>query len=274
MAKRAAQRRNATPDEIVIANPGDLTSTNRLWYFEFGPYTGTHVYVWADGEEAAFEIAVEWLDDEAPGFLVNLTEKDLREAAEDEGIEWQPSWPDFDDRKFQKVVEAAEADLTMIGHTTLKHGQYIRSDDWRFSEVTDDADRDEIAVQSFEDDGADMLNIDYQSEGPDKKDPTNALRVERNGGYVDISEWTDMYAATGEPADEGDVLRQDARVDLYELLDPTGKHRGIYSGDAKAGLGEILLLEPRDQEKAVVAAAISWMAYHGGEESHVSYVGE
>jgi len=40
-----------------------------------------------------------------------------------------------DERLWEKVREAAEADLTVIGHTTLQHGQFIPSWEWTVSEV-------------------------------------------------------------------------------------------------------------------------------------------
>jgi len=107
----------------------------RMWFGE--GYSAQDVYVWAEHFEDAFEELVEWMDEHAPGFLRDVTEKDLREAAEDEGIEWQEDWPDWEDRKFEKVVEAAESGLTLIGHTTLKHGQYVVSHEWGGDEVTD-----------------------------------------------------------------------------------------------------------------------------------------
>lgn len=274
MGTRRKHVRNSD-EPIPIANPGDLASSKTLWLFTFGAYGETSLWVWSDEQESAFEIAVEWLDDHAPGHLVSLTEDDLKAAASDLGIEWDESWPDYDDAAFQEVVESAEADLTMIGHTTLTHGQYVASHEWTMGEVLNDEFRADAAVESFEEDGADMLNIDHRAEGPEKDEPTNGLHVERNGGYIDITEWTDMYAATGEPEHEGDVLRQDARVDIYELLDPKGKHRGTYSGDRDApGLGEVLLMDDSEQEDAVVAASIAYLGYFGGEETHVSYVGE
>lgn len=263
-----------TNEETPIANPGDLDSDKTLYEFQFGVYADTKVYVWADNDEDAFEIAVEWADDHAKGVFTTITEADLKEAAEDEDIEWQDHWPDWDDPEFEKVVQAAEADLTAIGHTQLKSGTHIVSYEWHFHEVTDHDEIADVAVESFEEDGSDMLNIDYHKEGPDEDEPTSGLKVERNGGYIDITEWTDVYDATGEPESEGDILRQDARVDIYELLDPASKHRGTYSGDKQNALGDILLMNDREQEKAVVAAAISYLAYFGGEESHVSYIGE
>jgi len=131
-------------DEIPIANASDLSFESGLYLLTFGAYGTTKVFVWADSVEVAFEVAAEWLDDNAPGHLVSIDEEELKAAAKDLGIPWNPKWigPDGnDDRDFQKVIEHAEADLTQIGHTTLQHGQYVLSYEWWVDEVdagTDD----------------------------------------------------------------------------------------------------------------------------------------
>lgn len=79
--------------ETPIANPSDAEDAQSLYQFQFGAYGDTVVYVWADSDESAFEIAVEWLDDHAPGLLVDVTLDDLKEAAEDQGIAWKDTWP-------------------------------------------------------------------------------------------------------------------------------------------------------------------------------------
>ncbi len=273
---RAQSRVAASSSDTPIANPGDLESHKTLFIFSFGAYLDDHVHVWADHFEDAFEIAVEWVDDNSPGHLFDLTIEDYKEAAEELGIEWDPEWPDYEDRNFEKVAQAAEVDLTQIGHTTLKHGQFLRSWEWSGGEVTDQEELEDTAVESYEEDRSAMMDVDYSSEGPNEKEPTQGLRVESStGGYIDITEWTDIYDATGDEESEGDILRVDARVDINELLDPDGKHRGSYSGDNdKPSLGEVLLMDRREQEDAIVAASIAYLGYFGGEESHVGYIGE
>jgi len=124
-------------DGVPVINPLEVNSYDRLFKMWAGPAFGTtHGYVWADGEEAAFEEWVEYLDDHAPGVLVTVGEDELREAADDLGVSWKPSWPDWGDPSFADVAEHAEADLTVIGHTTLKHGTHIPSDEWGMDEVT------------------------------------------------------------------------------------------------------------------------------------------
>lgn len=105
--------------------------------FSFGAYGWTKVRVWADRDcfEDAFEIAVEWLDDNAPGHLVSHEEfaQLCREAAEELGVEFDPS-EDYETN--EAVFQAAEADLTIIGHTSLKHGSHIASHEWTVDEIT------------------------------------------------------------------------------------------------------------------------------------------
>jgi len=99
-----------------IANPDEVDGgPSRLWRVTFGAYGSTHVYAWADSLEDAFEVAVEYLDDEGLcGHFTILTEEDYAAAAEELDREWDPASPDFE------VMEHAEADLTPIGWTTLE----------------------------------------------------------------------------------------------------------------------------------------------------------
>jgi hypothetical protein len=115
-----------------IANPDEVDffeDEGPLWQFQFGAYGSTNLYVWADGMDSGFEIAVEWLDDHAPGLLTMVSEEDYQQAAEELGKVWDPSEPD------DEIIEAAETDMTMIGHTTLKHGNAVASWEWHAHEV-------------------------------------------------------------------------------------------------------------------------------------------
>jgi hypothetical protein len=120
------------------------------------------------------------------------------------------------------------------------------------------------------------LDVDYESYGPDKDEPTSGLKVQTRGHSVEITEWTDIEAANGEEQPEGEeVSKQYAEVELDELLDPKGKHRGSYSGDDKSvSIVEFADMDDEDREKALVAAAIAYLAYYGGEEEFVSNVGD
>lgn len=167
----AAKRQVAYDKEVPIANPEDCDHGERysrmsLYQFQFGAYADTKVYVWADSFESAEEIAIEWADDNARGVFITLTEDDLKETAEDLGIEWDEAWSDggavgrkefggtwtpFDDRNYEKIMEHAEADLIVIGWTTLKSGTHVISHEVHAHEVTDTDEIEEVAERSQED---------------------------------------------------------------------------------------------------------------------------
>lgn len=134
--------------ENAVLKPASYSS-KQLFLMQFGAYGTTYLFVWADHLEDALKESVEWLDDNAPGHLTDVTEDDLKESAEDLGIAWEDHWPDWNDRNFEKVVEHAEADLYVVGHTTLKNGQYLESD-WWGGEVTNPEEFNIVARRSFE----------------------------------------------------------------------------------------------------------------------------
>ena len=130
--------------EIPVVNPLDLPTGSydrkQLFLMWAGAYDSTQGYVWADHLEDAFEEWVEYLDDHAPGVLVSHAEfmELLDEAARERGFK---SWQEADKGLNQdsprrlEIVEEAEADLTIIGHTTLKNGMYIAGHEWGGDEV-------------------------------------------------------------------------------------------------------------------------------------------
>jgi hypothetical protein len=121
----------------ALANGFHSRDDENQFQFSFGAYGWTKVRVWAgrDCVEEAFEAAVEWLDDNAPGHLVSHEEfaQLCLEAAEELGVEFDPS-EDYETN--EAVFQAAEADLTIIGHTSLKHGSHIASHEWTVDEIT------------------------------------------------------------------------------------------------------------------------------------------
>jgi hypothetical protein len=126
-----------------VPNANEPSDGDRLYRFRFGEHGETVVDCFADSAEDAFEIAVEWLDDNAPGHLVTIGDAELKEAAEELGLAmpvvhdcaggWDDAWSEGIGAK---IIEHAERDLTIIGHTTLENGQYILSHEWTFSEIT------------------------------------------------------------------------------------------------------------------------------------------
>jgi hypothetical protein len=97
------------------------------------------------------------------------------------------------------------------------------------------------------------LELDYESYGPDKNEPASGLKVEITRGHtVEIAEWTDIEAANGEEQPEGEkIVKNSVEVELDELFDPKGKHRGTYSGDNQdVTLVELAAMDDEDREKA------------------------
>lgn len=122
--------------DIPIANDGEFRCDREinLYRMRLG---SAEVYVWAGSFDKAFEELVEWADEHAPGFLVSLDEDDLKQAATELGLP-MPSMDAFVgciEDTAMRILEHAEADLTDIGHTSLKNGQYVRSDDWGGDEI-------------------------------------------------------------------------------------------------------------------------------------------
>lgn len=101
------------------------------WLFHFGAYGDTHVAILGCGLslEDALEEAFEWLDDNAPGLLSRC---DYEGAAKDLGL--GPDWADSE-TAIEQVTSAAETDMTMCGHTTLKNGDCIPSWEWSVTEI-------------------------------------------------------------------------------------------------------------------------------------------
>jgi hypothetical protein len=130
---------------------------------------------------------------------------------------------------------------------------------------------DDIAEQVRE--AAKNIETEYQSFGPGKRhsDATSELHVTVYNGMVTFKEWTDVYAATGEPEAEGDILLVETSVELVELMDRGVKHRQSYGNRPQTGIVDVLAL--KSGQRIIVDTALEYISYHGGEESHVSELG-
>lgn len=150
-----------------------------LFLMWFGQSGTTHVYVWADGFESAFEEAVEWLDDQGfCGFFTTLTRRDFEMTAEDLGwddIRFRRAWKEIETGRIDsgdatKLLEKTEADLTIIGHTTLRNCEkklkggplYVPSYEWGGDEVASERDIKEVTLRSIEE--ADLDPDDFSDE--------------------------------------------------------------------------------------------------------------
>jgi hypothetical protein len=92
----------------------------------FGAYGDTRLLVRAESLEDALEMAVEWIDDNAPGLLHTIGEAEYIEAAAELGYD-----PNTENEAEQaEIQERAEQDMYVVGHTTLKNGNAIPSWEW------------------------------------------------------------------------------------------------------------------------------------------------
>ena len=205
--------------------------------------------------------------------------KEVRSALDSIGMELETLEDDFTPE--QRAVVIAEA---LLDYGDAEEGPGGWSDDigvpthvkWSSGTVAgpeyladeDDAFRNEILLGD--------LDVDYESYGPDKDEPESGLKVTTRGHTVEITEWTDIEAANGEEQPEGEkISKQYAEVELDELFDPKGQHRGVYSGDDRdVSIAELAEMDDETREKAIVAAAIAYIAYYGGEEEFVDEIGD
>ena len=124
------------------------------------------------------------------------------------------------------------------------------------------------------------IEFDYYAEGPGPEgdeDNESALKVEVGNGNLSISEWS-LMPPPDDPAyqkdwEEAPFVRQSAGWEL-ETLFSDQKLRGNYSDDRGWSLKEVLAMDKEAQRKAVVAVAISAIAYSGGSEEFVKMLGD
>lgn len=121
--------------EHPIANsPSDGSALFLMWA------GSVQVYVWADSFDDAFEVLVEYLDENAPGCLVSHA--DAAEAMEEYCQEHGICLDGEDEDAWCTAHEAVEQEngWTVIGHTGLTHGSHIVSHEWGGSEAPDESD--------------------------------------------------------------------------------------------------------------------------------------
>jgi len=135
---------------IPIANETERSWQTGLFLFSFGAYGDTHVLVWAqpDDVDTALETAIEWLDENAPG--LGVSHEELQAYAEDaareagyasiSSLEAAIDDGSADPAEMDHVLQDAETDLYVVGHTTLKHIAALRSWEWYVSDVDCDSD--------------------------------------------------------------------------------------------------------------------------------------
>lgn len=229
----------------------------------------------AVGDGEAAEVGFPFWSKEAYFDLDDLdpSARDVKSALDSIGMELDTLEHDF--TPTQRALVIAEA---LLGYGHGEEGTAGWSKDvvpgevkWMTGKIAGPeylSDEDDLFVREvlLED-----LDIDYE-----KLLPATGLKVETRGQTVEITEWTDIEDANGEEQPEGEkISRQYAEVELEDLFDPNGKHRGSYGGDNRdVSLVELAQMDDKDQEKAIVAAAIAYLSYHGGSEEFVDEIGD
>jgi hypothetical protein len=110
----------------------DYDEPDSGFLFTLGAYGLTKVAILGLGLSAddAVELMLEWCDDNAPGLLC---EPDYGEAARELGVPWP--MPE-EGRDIERVLERAETDLIVCGHTTLRNGSAIPAWEVHFDELS------------------------------------------------------------------------------------------------------------------------------------------
>lgn len=118
------------------------------------------------------------------------------------------------------------------------------------------------------------MDLEHYAEGPfDEGDPRNeiALSVEVERGVVTAKEWNVVVA--DDPREAVQISYQAFSMRLGDLLNPKGIWRGSYSGDEGWSLADVQRMSKGEREDAVVAVAISRLAYGPNDERIVDELG-
>jgi hypothetical protein len=99
---------------ITQVNPADRSWTKRTYLFAFGTYGERLLLVWANGVDAGFDEAIDWVADNAPGRLCDDSVQEEYKRLVAEGKSEDEAW------------EEATVDTTCGGN----NGHYIPSSDW------------------------------------------------------------------------------------------------------------------------------------------------
>jgi hypothetical protein len=204
----------------------------KLWHFQFGPYTGTDVFVWGGSLEDGLEIAAGWLKEHAPG---HFHEPDYADAAKEHGLAWPSGRIDWDDPKVQKVTEQAEADLTYTESgflaswavNELHEGDETYAEVWEktIDELSEQGDLDEDKLEEVNK-FAEKLGLDAEWE-PDDGDDADA-----DAGTKENPHMVPAYY-------KGKAWDVESNQGGWLVLDdvhPVGKHRTGYTTDDPAVL--------------------------------------
>lgn len=111
---------------IVPVNGTDRDWTRHRYILWFGAYGEIRLMVWANSLEDAFDEAVDWLAENAPGLLADEAVNDAYNRAIEDGA------------SHEAAAKAAEMDMMIGGNC----GHYVNS--WEWGIVAEDPTRDEI----------------------------------------------------------------------------------------------------------------------------------
>lgn len=99
---------------VHIVNPNDSDWTRNRYLLEFGMYHPTRLLVWANGLEDALDVAIDWIEENAPGLLVDEQVNEAYNEAIAEG------------KSEEEAQVCANTDVTCGGNA----GHYIASEEW------------------------------------------------------------------------------------------------------------------------------------------------
>jgi hypothetical protein len=132
-----------------IANASEVSWIDRLWRFQFGAFTTTAIYCWADSIDEGLEVCAAWLFDHSPGHLIQMGDPELSELIE--GVlpdgetisSWQAAFrsgSNHDQSWACEVEQEAFADLTYTD------SGYLTSYEWWVDEVDDPAEYNRVKL--------------------------------------------------------------------------------------------------------------------------------
>lgn len=119
----------------------------------------------------------------------------------------------------------------------------------------------------------------YYGEGPGKEgdpDNTSALSVDLERGVVTARQWDLRDFRDEDPDSEPEWGMQEVRIDLDDLMrsgTKSTKFRQTYSGDLGWSLEDLRAMSAKDRKEAIIAVAISRLAYGPNDESIVEGIG-
>ncbi len=103
-----------TIGNVTLVNPGDRDWTKHTYILAFGAYGNTLLMLWANSLDEAFDEAIDWIADNAPGLLADEQVAEEYHRAIAEG------------KTEDEAREIAEQDITIGGNC----GNYIRAWEW------------------------------------------------------------------------------------------------------------------------------------------------